>query len=722
METMSYLPLAILGLWLLLSVYYLQASRKPETNGKAALGLGGFFAALGVFAVADALSDLPSRVARGLGVAVSGIGCVGLLVALALAVWGLVEIRRAPDRWSRGRGMAWWAVALSAVLGLVLASVALQSISSSLKLREAATEGTPAGPVVVESLNFSVTVDRPWQQLSRAADVSEDAAVAFLRADPAQYFMVIAEAYEAPLTLYADVVLANAAAVADSVEEISRSSLELSGLEGLGLEATVVMEGRSFDFLYGLVVHNGFAYQLISWSDSTPNREPLSARAMEVFASFEILDPDRQAELPEVEPYRSPYGFSVEALEGWSDWSSLGDEIPAADFGALSSRGEALVVLPLLLPDSRVTDRDLLRALLGELNVDLESVNVASQQVSSDSVTSGFDLQFRDEVDGTAFQNVARLRRTSRMAYLSAAWHEEALDPDLDRLTGLLDFVRLEGEISYRAASEISDEAERAGHARIYRALAGLLESRGLDDEAGTLFREAFELDPEKVDSIVAYLSFLDRQGDSEVGLRFFEEVLSDFDSPELVQSFYPYFLAREGRLEEAAGSYSDLFADGWRSDSDFELYLDLLWQMGRTGEAVARASSYHEAGGNALSKVLLASALRQAGDVEEALELLAGDSPEALPLNPRHARELIHCHYDAGHHDLVLALTEQSAFNNGPDAPTLVLQGKSEAALQRFDEAIRSFEQALELDPFHGGAAEELGAVRSILAAGREL
>ncbi len=720
------LPFLFAALLVLLALKCFSIARRDGTNSKATVGLGLFILGLETTVLVGFATD--GRVgadARLLRLGLANLGGVVNLVALVMCIWGVREIRRDRTSWTQGSKQGWW--------GIALACLWLPVISSNVFVSAAAffpdTEPSPieriatsrAEQVAIEELNFSITVPDGWQRLTSVEEISPDAAVGFLRTRPTVFFMIIAEELDVGLDTLTDIVAANVAAASESLERIDRSAASVGDLGGMQLEVDTVIDAQEFDHLYFVTVHNGFSYQLVAWSPSTPDREPFSTLAREAFHGFELIDLERIATPDRLAARESPYGYELTPPERWLEWPTLHDEIPSADFGGLTPEGAAFAVVPLALPHVPIADHDLVKALLLEVNVDLDTVAVDHRRTVSEEGVSGLDLEFTDTVDGSTYDNSVRFRRSANFAYLFAAWRDGDLQSESYQLEELLDEVVLFPDHEPRRGWAEAEERERSAHARLYTQLAAELFSRGSHDESIALLRESFALEPKAEETGLELLSALDQLGDYAGGMEFFEANGAALLESPAARSYQPYFLARLNRLGESAIAYRDLFATGWTSDHDFELYLDLLWQLGRHDQATEEATSYHERSPSVTAKVLLASAYRQQGDVESALALLGGDSPEDLPLNDRQAAELIAAHHDAGNHEAVIVLAEELVARSGDSATTLLLRAKSEFSLARFSDAQASLERALDLDPFLAEARTYLEKVRQALQAGQQ-
>jgi hypothetical protein len=237
---------------------------------------------------------------------------LALVISAALAIGGLVEIRKNPGRWNQGRKQATWTLALVGVIVCCMAYGAYRDRNDA-GIQPSARITRPRGDSVVrnEELNFAFDLPGPpWVQVD-AKKFNAEATLAVARARPSIFFMVIAEetgskGVALDNDMLVEVVRINMGAAATAFEIIDQRPRTVNDLAGVHILARAIVNDVQLSYGFWVCARNGFAYQCITAGETTLEDQILRDNE-ELTRRFRLIAPDRST-LPEpprpIEPTR----------------------------------------------------------------------------------------------------------------------------------------------------------------------------------------------------------------------------------------------------------------------------------------------------------------------------------------------------------------------------------------------------------------------------------
>lgn len=361
-----------------------------------------------------------------------------VLVAIILAIWALFQFKKEPP--FKGKSQAIW----SLILGLLFIVLFTYGLVSNLDLKGIfndfqQTSSSKAGEVIVlEKENFEITMPaKPWLKFDHTISV-EAACLGLRRSKPEIYTVVIAETVhsseELSIEAYKKSVLSNLDSAAESHEVISEEqSVVLNGLTWLVMEVDADVQGQSFRYQYYLTKHNGFLYQVITWS-AKKNASQLEEELKKLMQSFRVRDMNLRAEQTFAETKEdfvsNEYGFSVDLKgDSWKKWEDLNEDAEYASFGVLGYPDTALTVVAASWPSQlKLSTASITRGLFALID-----------QTASDMELSKINDDENGRVDRiysykTDFLYRFRVIILEQRAYLVSAWSSILSEEEAARL------------------------------------------------------------------------------------------------------------------------------------------------------------------------------------------------------------------------------------------------------------------------------------------------
>ncbi len=169
---------------------------------------------------------------------------------------------------------------------------------------------------------------------------------------------------------------------------------------------------------------------------------------------------------------------------------------------------------------------------------------------------------------------------------------------------------------------------------------------------------------------------------------------------------------------DQAITNYAGLFGTGYRSDTHFTEYVNLLAGQKKFDTALAAIQAYLNVQDSITAKLLEAQIFRQKKDLPKAIDLLK-DLHEQAPFNTQIASSLAETFILAGQYTESLAIAHDLVKDNGNSAYYVYLKGRSEMGLKWYRESKLSFAEAVRLAPANKDMHSYLNYVSGLLGEG---
>jgi len=632
-------------------------------------------------------------------------GCGLMLASFVLSIIGLVEYAQAPGVYRQGRAQAISALVICGLFGLFLVGTAAQRMLSA----GMANQPAPGAVLPVAEFNFRLKAPgRPWVQ-TEASRMNPEARLAFIRARPELYLMVIAE-NTANLDLsaesMAELAVGRLRSMAESVQVVEKAPASLGGLPALRVSSDVKVSGKTIRYVQSFCATNGWAYQVVAWGRQEDGGM-ITAQAAELSAGFQLLDPQRLSPLAArrrpVDFLSTNFQFAVHCSEsGWVTWNDLRKDCPYANFGVLNQQDAGLAVGAVSLMGLEPAPAVIYRGLLSVMGKSVEQKELANARAIHRGNLDGIELGFeRPSSSGRPYSYRLQVLVGTNIAYLLSAWintdrpqKDKFLDDALARV------IFLDGPLNLPPPEQMTSDEKQVQRIAL-NALGLVYYEQHRFERAAAFFKHAVALDTYERDT--PYLSNL---VDACLHTGNYRDALTELEAHQTLTDSLANLKAREAFLQSRLGeiplaltNYAKLFSTGYDSEDDFRDYIQLLSQAEQFDRGLRETEAYLKRHDAPAVRLIQASILKHQRRFAEALELLKVQR-EKYPFHAGIVYSLGDCYIASGKPSEALALSQEVLRQQGPSASLLVLKGRSEFALRWYREAKQSFEQALKDAP----------------------
>ncbi|PYJ62277.1 MAG: hypothetical protein DME24_04310 [Verrucomicrobia bacterium] len=654
-----------------------------------------------------------------------GLLMLGLLVTgFVLAILGLLEFSNRAGAFSQGRAQAIWALALASIAGLIVGASAVTSVLRQQGFTSAARKNSPGKTRTFDDLNFQFRApERPWVSID-AAKLNKASQLTFMRQFPEAYFFIIAEKIGTSVNWsseqLAEVSKAQMQAAAASARVTSEGPSMVNGLRGVLVETEATVAMHPLHYVRWCCATNGYAYQLIGYSRSE-DQQRIAPELRQMFSRFELVDPNRVVSSGGFATnHVSPrYGYSVNVTNSaWHDFSSLEQTMPLAECGA--SQGDScFVVVPAWLGGEKLQPQALASGLLGTMNVAYPNENLINRKPLTDGNVAGEQFDFEREIEGRVYRYRFKILQGDGVGYLVAAWTlRRAADAEAT-LTDALARVRFTARPAAQAFANGEFTARENKTQGFVLNGAGLFHFNSGDHEhALPLFRAAARANREESLYVINTLQAWRHLDRPKEALDFLNEQPSNIATVPAVRAHQAYFQANSSLTDQALTNYARLFAEGYRNDSHFGEYVNLLNLQRQYDVALTAVEKYLKTEDSVAVRLQEAEIHRLKRDFPKAISLLKAQREKA-PFNGQIANALAETCLQAGQYSEGLEVSKELVKNNADSAYAYYLKGRSELGLNWYRESKASFESADKLAPANKDIASYLDHVSGLLGEG---
>ncbi len=581
-----------------------------------------------------------------------------------------------------------------------------------------------------EALNYRLDLGgKAYTYVDFSNNVPE-ASFAAIRFQPNAFSLVVSENIGAGVSAerYAEMVrLAMAERFESEKDSKYRGEKDLGDRSERGMEVfqkTIYAQVGSTPVTYVLsaIVDGERAYQLLSFA-SNETDDAMHEEANRLLGSFSIIESSRNtnivADNSSVSDYRSPtFGYRFRARSrGWIPWDDFSDTNDGADIGALSSKGYGAVVMPVCWQGEAPVPNALYRVIMQQFGEDYPSDFITGESDARKGDATGKLLTGVETNDGDEYRYYQWIVANDRCAYTLAAWGLTA-EPDTHE-----DLLRLWQEFEIREHPTAADgvyvnQAEREVNAYLVNALGvHYFEARGYRD-AFRFFSQASDLSPADDAYLTNALRSLAEIDAYQEAADWLQGRLEPFADHQVVQSWDAWLAYQTNNPEKGLAIYARLFAEGYRDDDDFSVYMTMLADAQRWDEMEQRYAEYTAGGATDAMQLLHATLLGRRGRYDEALAIL-DKLTEGRPFDADVVYQRMSLLDDMGNPAEVLRLADQLIENGYRSLQSYYYKGDAEFQLRSYRKARESFEQALTYSPGNTNIREYLDAIDNLLGEG---
>ena len=689
-------------------------SRRPTTNFKSVFALMLFFSGwLALFGIAclAALTRSPNQISSRppgmyVGILLGSLLWMGLLLSsFIMAIIGLVECTNTRARYRQGFAQAIATLILCVLSGMaMIIGVVVARPQRGILAKQPAS----GAPLVFNDLNFKFSPPgRPWAQAD-AAKLNRYANIAFLRARPEMYFLVIGEKDNVgslSTAGVAEIAETRMRSITDSLKILERSSRRVGCLNGLEVHSSAKLGVGQLYYVQWFCATNGWAYQMLTWG-RFDDRDLVRKEAEQMMARFDILDPTRHPPNSRGADFTdfvsTNFHFAVHfAGSDWSAWRTLDKTCQYATFGILNHDDAALVVSAVFLKGLEARPEIIYRGLLAGTGLGMNQDVLSTAHSVTESGLQGIETTFNQRMQsGNDCTYRLKILQGGGFAYLILGWADRA-NLNKDKLIADA-FSRV--ELTPSSSDPPEPSALNAREKRVQRMLLngiGLAYNREQQYEQSQRFFEAVL----EVGDVPKDMPYLLNLADSLMGVGKYREALSAIERhPDMVeaqtslQATRAYLQGRLGQTEAALTNYSRLFENSYTSEEYFKDYIGLLASSGQTEKAFALTEAYLRRQDTPALRLLQVSLLKQQKKFAQAVELLQKQH-ENHPFHAGISYALGDALILAGRPKDALTLANE-LLKEQKTASSWFIKGRAEFALKWYREAKDSFESALSKAP----------------------
>jgi hypothetical protein len=447
-----------------------------------------------------------------------------------------------------------------------------------------------AAQPVDEDAQYNFRFRAPSAAWSRAdtGQIDPGAALAYARTEPEISFLVYASrsGEEIGVSRLVEDWKKQLAARASGPVDVTATPLEIRGVSGTRAVALANVQGMRVAYENWLIERNGYSYQLVAWGNAA-DRAKIAQEARGLFTGFELIDPAARIPPPRrpAKPYASAdVGWSIDLGAPWTEWRSVRDRIPAAEYAATCGDASiAVAAVPLL--GFRVPADAAVASLLELLEI--RSPQELPRRAIRSGSWSGYELPYEKQVNGRWMRYRIHALVGEDAALVAAEWRPPE-QPDSECTEAL---ERIDTRRAHPAAL---DKLERkAVAARFFADLGRRLHASGRVREGASAFAQAGALAPENAAYLFNEVRALQQLGRSEDAFHRVATRLHGAQCASPLRIEAAELLAEMGRSPEAIATWTSAFSCGYRDSAALSRYLRFLEREGRMTLAFHEAQTF---------------------------------------------------------------------------------------------------------------------------------
>ncbi|HTS18395.1 MAG TPA: DUF3857 domain-containing protein [Verrucomicrobiae bacterium] len=649
-----------------------------------------------------------------------------LATASILAILGLSEVSRQPDVYSQGRAQAIWTLVLTGITLLGFIGGFVKGVQQATGLATGAGSSKPGEVLTFDDMNFRFrSPNRPWVRFD-ASRLNKASKLAFMRRNPEAFFLLTAERLGTRMNLgpeqFAEMGKATMQAAATSFHVTRQLPWRVGTMNGVLVETDAEVGSYQLHYRCWYYGTNGYAYQLIGYS-RVEDQETAAPELWDMLSRFELIDPNRIAS-SSGEFKEDFHSFShryavILTNSPWHSFPSMEKLLPHAEFAA-SVGDSCFAVIPIHLDGQKIGLDALTPGFLGLFNIAYPNDAATNLKTVTQGNLTGQQLDCSRDLNGLTFHYRFRILQGDGDACLIAVWTQRRL-ADAEAV-----FADALGRVQFLPSTALpkpqsepvgEGERERKTEGFIFNQ-AGLYDSKqGEFGNALALFRAAATADPQSI-YIINTLNTWQNLARPKDALAFLDTLPASVLTLPEVRANQAYLQAQASLIDQSLANYAALFATGYRSDSYFEAYVDLLIGQRQYDAALTAVQDYLKTGDSLSAHLQEARLYRLKQDLPKAISLLK-DLRQQAPFNTKVATELAETLIAAGQFSEAREIGRSLLADNHESALAWYLEGRSELGLKWYREAKSSFAEAVKLAPADRTLHSYLDYVAGLLGEG---
>ena len=618
----------------------------------------------------------------------------------------------------------------NSILGILLSAslLAMPGVAAA-DTSYAEKAGSAAGVFRHEALNFEFDLDSSSYVIVDFSEQMPGASFAAMRFEPLVFTMTMVEDLGTEMTAeqYADIVKsATFANLSASDAGASIGDIEVLGevmvgdVPALQFAFAGDVEGVSANYVITAFVNGTMAYQVTAFAGGV-SAELVKQEADRIIDAFSFLGESAAVSelVKQVDDYESAafaYRMNTDTSI-WFPWTEFEDDYPFADIGALGAKGYGAVVLPFCWAGDAPNQLALLDVFFEQFGEDYPTPFITHEEPIEKAGALGVYLSGEEMADGEEYVYEFRMVANERCAYALGTWGPDTLS-DTKK-----DSAALWSDIEFLESPALIETGK--GSARDRSINAYFLNQTGMHYFEARSHRAAFDFLSQAADLTPSNSSYLMNTLRVLTEIDAYQEAY-DWLQPRLerhpndifVRSWDAWLAYQVGESEKAAEIYEGLFAQGYREDDEFGVYMDLLADREEWEKLDADFDAYAAGGMTDALRRLKSSLLTRRGRFDEALAILDEmDSGRPFSAELVYARIEV---YDAMDSFVEIRLLSESLIENSYESlESWFYKGYAEYQLKSYLSSRESFVQAQTYSPTNAVIKDYINTINGILGEG---
>lgn len=428
--------------------------------------------------------------------------------------------------------------------------------------------------------------------------------------------------------------------------------------------------------------------------------------------------------LQSVKTYIStPYSFKMN-LRGskWSLWTDaeLKKEFPNAMCGG-DKDGVAFIVVPFYFGEERPHVDAIIQALFTrDFGVDYPSGAIEDFTMKEKGDKLIFRFRAKRKTDSFLYRYRCSLLIRGPVAYLITTWRYRGSGLSDRESSQVEKFFLLYPSVEKAAFDRQCTRAMKENQADVFNRIGHYYFNAKSYEIALGNYRKAIAGNTGNIVFFTNSLYCLNALGRCEEALRDIAKAESRYGVSSNLSAWKAHFYNEAGSTDKAIAAYAAAFSDkGFRENSDFSVYVNLLLGSGRMQEAEKALDLYlgdHPSVDMQLLKVEYLYENEQFRKAFDYLEMLG----DGRPLNPKIVSKKLKVLREMNKPRLMLDVCETVFAAGLPSLEIYYFKGEAEFMLKDYAQAKKSLEKALEFEPNNASVAGFLLTVSSYLGEGK--
>ncbi len=606
----------------------------------------------------------------------------------------------------------WLCVAVLAVMPLPSSaqSAAFEQILKAFGM-EAPVPAEPAVHVD-KALNYQLQIPPRYSKLD-PVKVNEDANLALWNRSKGHWVMVTAE--DAGLDMNSREVADFALAMLESsikVRTLARADHRVNGIDGHLLKITGITGRLKVAYRIWVVSYNGFVYQVTSWKQGPASQEFVAA-SEQILEGFAVLDPDLHSDefwdkLNPAKTASSTFGYQLPNGGRWLVSPSNSDLYQEADVAAVDRSGLVQLAVVPVCHEGLEPGLEALQSALVPLLTDTPIASLGAPQAV-----------VADGVEGSAFSRTSEGFSEWVWIFSNAGCSYAILyyGPANDGNQSAEAAAMIAQWDFYQPSMSTAAVDELARNALALAELGDHYVAAESYRNALDYFSLAIANDPTSYSHVGSAASAYNRLSAYAEGLAFLRQVEGQFPRSQQLKSWLAWFSHKLGDGATALALYRTLFAEGYRSDEELDVLLDLLADNQHWEELDQALDQYLTSADTADRTLRLARVEMQRDEGARAVDRLSALDSNTLSSPQRVS--LMNTYIDLEQYSLALDVSDQLLVGGYESANLYYQRGDAYFGLGQYLQARSALEMALERAPGSSSILDYLNYINNYLGEG---